>query len=430
MREYLQLIMQDIKKKSDQERLHDLYKLLIAVLVLWLISIFAIPYLYPKLSNRALFGDSFGVINSLFSGFAFAGIIYTILLQRKELSLQRNELALTRIEFKQQNKTLSAQKFENSFFNLLNFHYRIVETIDSDFYYLIFDKKNVEYYEITKGNKKETSQFSRITLTGRDVFKARFQILKRELTNMDHGIDIKRNFHQVYRGEMVSDFSHYINNLLRLLVFVDSSNSLSNDDKILYSQLIKDQFSEFELVWIFFYIIFGERKILELKELFEKYGFFENLPLDGDYILHDSLLTKLNKSAFLSMNKKFDTKIRQSYIERSRKKFNKVARKKELDLANSIAKEISTLITLKYYKRFNARTRKELLIKIIITLQSYSFHKIIDSYWVRKFEFLVDKDDLVLEYDIKGNFKSFTNIITVNLLGDQLKKFINVVSSS
>jgi hypothetical protein len=46
-----------------------------------------------SISNAALYGDSFGILNALFSGLAFAGIIITILLQREELKLQRNELA-------------------------------------------------------------------------------------------------------------------------------------------------------------------------------------------------------------------------------------------------------------------------------------------------------------------------------------------------
>ena len=43
-----------------------------------------------------MFGDMFGTVNSLFAGLAFAGVIYTIFLQRNELALQRNELVLTR----------------------------------------------------------------------------------------------------------------------------------------------------------------------------------------------------------------------------------------------------------------------------------------------------------------------------------------------
>lgn len=44
------------------------------------------------------FGDMFGAINALFSGLAFGGVIYAILLQRNELKLQRAELQLTRQE--------------------------------------------------------------------------------------------------------------------------------------------------------------------------------------------------------------------------------------------------------------------------------------------------------------------------------------------
>ncbi|GAB6260681.1 hypothetical protein [Photobacterium sp. R1] len=50
------------------------------------------------LDVRGTFGDMFGAINALFSGFAFLSVIYAILLQRTELSLQREELAMTRAE--------------------------------------------------------------------------------------------------------------------------------------------------------------------------------------------------------------------------------------------------------------------------------------------------------------------------------------------
>jgi hypothetical protein len=49
-------------------------------------------------SLRGQFGDMFGGLNALFSGLAFAVLIYTMWLQRKELRLQRVELADTRKE--------------------------------------------------------------------------------------------------------------------------------------------------------------------------------------------------------------------------------------------------------------------------------------------------------------------------------------------
>lgn len=52
-----------------------------------------------SISQAGVFGDSFGVLTSLFSGLAFSGMIITILLQREELSLQREELKENRKEF-------------------------------------------------------------------------------------------------------------------------------------------------------------------------------------------------------------------------------------------------------------------------------------------------------------------------------------------
>lgn len=43
--------------------------------------------------KAALFGDSFGVLNSFFTGGAFLLILWTIVLQQAELSLQRKEMS-------------------------------------------------------------------------------------------------------------------------------------------------------------------------------------------------------------------------------------------------------------------------------------------------------------------------------------------------
>ena len=43
-------------------------------------------------SHRGQFGDIFGVTNSLFSGLAFAALLYTILLQQRQIDLQREDL--------------------------------------------------------------------------------------------------------------------------------------------------------------------------------------------------------------------------------------------------------------------------------------------------------------------------------------------------
>ncbi len=115
--------------KNDKESSHS-YKLAFflvsVVLVLWFLSWVFIPQCLGTWSERGTFGDMFGAVNSLFSGLAFAGLIYTIHLQSKELGFQREELEQTRYELEgqklqleKQNSNMSKQNFEITFFNML-----------------------------------------------------------------------------------------------------------------------------------------------------------------------------------------------------------------------------------------------------------------------------------------------------------------------
>jgi hypothetical protein len=50
--------------------------------------------------DRGTFGDMFGGVTALFTGLAFAGVVFAILLQRHELEMQRQVLEATRQELK------------------------------------------------------------------------------------------------------------------------------------------------------------------------------------------------------------------------------------------------------------------------------------------------------------------------------------------
>lgn len=93
------------------------------LVILFVCILFAYLFIqFVSKENVGVYGDMFGGLNTLFSGLAFAGIIYTISLQKRELRLQREELKATRGEFKIQNETLRTQKFETTFFNLIANH--------------------------------------------------------------------------------------------------------------------------------------------------------------------------------------------------------------------------------------------------------------------------------------------------------------------
>lgn len=70
----------------------------VGIALLWAGVATAVYLLLPDWASRGQFGDVFGAVNALFSGLAFAGLIFAILLQREDLELQRQELTLTRQE--------------------------------------------------------------------------------------------------------------------------------------------------------------------------------------------------------------------------------------------------------------------------------------------------------------------------------------------
>ena len=79
------------------------------VVTFWLFNAFIYPLWVPSLSSRASNGDAFGAVNALFSGLAFAGLIYTMIMQRQELEMQRKELAAQRKEMKESRGELVEQ---------------------------------------------------------------------------------------------------------------------------------------------------------------------------------------------------------------------------------------------------------------------------------------------------------------------------------
>lgn len=108
------------EKKTDKwfsvGSLSLFFLILAIVCCIWYLASSYIIATYFITGSEALAGqrgDTYGIINSLFASFAFAGLFYTIL-------LQRHELRETRAEFEKQNSTLKSQRFENTFFNLLS----------------------------------------------------------------------------------------------------------------------------------------------------------------------------------------------------------------------------------------------------------------------------------------------------------------------
>src|SRR5690606_23038019 len=60
------------------------FLLILVVVMLWAASIPLVFQFFPAPTEVGTFGDMFGAVNALFSGLAFSGVIYALILQDNE----------------------------------------------------------------------------------------------------------------------------------------------------------------------------------------------------------------------------------------------------------------------------------------------------------------------------------------------------------
>ncbi|WP_059052221.1 hypothetical protein [Paenibacillus senegalimassiliensis] len=83
----------------------------LGIFLAWALSAILIV-LFIDEDFRGAAGDMFGAVNALFSGFAFAGLIYTISVQRQELKEQKRAIEMQTEELSLQRKAIEMQTEE------------------------------------------------------------------------------------------------------------------------------------------------------------------------------------------------------------------------------------------------------------------------------------------------------------------------------
>ncbi|MCU0346834.1 MAG: putative phage abortive infection protein [Saprospiraceae bacterium] len=263
------------ENNKNTKPISNFYIALIVIFILWIANWVLLKNLGE--TARGTYGDMFGVVNSLFSGMALAGIIYTILLQREELTLTRNE-------FITQNETLKFQRFENTFFNLVSIHHQIVNAIDTS----KFVPKSGRPFLTSKEEPME------LVTKGRDVFKEQFKYL---ISSIKHHKSTPLEEIYLKNYEVVqTDFGHYFRNYYRIIKLIDSMVFHSDEKKDFetkyhYTSIARAQLSDYELLWLF-YNCLSSNGVEKFKPLVEKYALFKNLPKDKLMEVHEELYAK------------------------------------------------------------------------------------------------------------------------------------------
>lgn len=256
------------------------------VVFLWIAN----SFLCLLSDNYGTLGDQFGAVNALFSGLAFVGLIYTIRQQKESIELQREdlrnqlqelknnreELELSRremeeqtAEFEKQNKTLNIQRFENTFFQMMNLQQQIVSGLE-------FEVRSFQG-SLNRGPSGGI-QISKSLFKGREVFEhlfyGHFGYSGIKDTLVVDGLEGYVN------NESRSLLDHYFRHFYTILKFIDKSEAIPTlEEKYVYSTILRATLSRYELVLIYYNGLcsLGNKK---LKPLLEKYCMLKNLNED------------------------------------------------------------------------------------------------------------------------------------------------------
>lgn len=231
--------------KQDEEK--DSYGLfwISAIVIIILVCLYGciIYKLFPDWTTRGTFGDAFGAINALFSGLAFAGVVFAIILQKKELKAQRNELELSRIavqaqqeelqmtrsEFVKQNETMAIQRFETTFFNLFQ------DLKESD-------EKLKSFWPGSPTFSAQNSVFRNIYANIKNSSPTSIPLDYTELTEIERGALLELIQNVVEKLPFKTKFMAFEHATTSLLSYIKNTG-LKENSKPFYIELLKGQLS-------------------------------------------------------------------------------------------------------------------------------------------------------------------------------------------
>lgn len=209
------------------------------------------------------FGDYYGPLNALFSGFAFAGVLISIFQQSQQLIIAKSEMEVQSEQFRLQTSAMKKQMFETTFFQLLNCYSIAVSELNSSVGDDIAGGK--------KAVKKMVDSFDEKLSSG-SVYD----------THEDIGYH-----NDVAYVEFLDDIGHLfempLRHFIHLVDYVHSSTAI--DDKEVYIDLIRAQVSRYEMYLILSFVKYDDRFVL-FSKLIEKYALAKyltvatNLPVD------------------------------------------------------------------------------------------------------------------------------------------------------
>lgn len=207
--------------------------------------------------NLGTLGDFLGgTLNPILTFLTFVGLLFTIVLQQRELHLANEAKMKADGELIEEKKERARQQFENTFFQMLTLHNTIVNSLDL---------RSVLVSDGSKGTRE---------WHGRDCFPRYYEHFKsayKSAKRKGSANPVADGYDEFWRADQ-KDLAHYFRFLYNIVRVVDDSG-VANPVHI---KLLRAQLSDFELLVLFYNGIGGRGRAF--RKYIEKYALFDNLP--------------------------------------------------------------------------------------------------------------------------------------------------------
>lgn len=224
------------------------------------------------------FGDFVGgTLNSIFGLLGLVALLFTIVLQSRELQLARQEFKKSANSSQEKSNTFKRQQFENTFFHLLNLHNNFVNSLELRETFVLESiirgrECLAKCYEIFK-EKNYFERYAPIKVKGLPQIQ---QEIIFENTFKEFLVDIKTHY-QLH-------VEHYFVHLCQMVeflgkdetqVFLSESGTEDKKAKQRYMSIILSQLSDAEMTLLFFYCISNSSNCWQLMM---EYGWLNDSP--------------------------------------------------------------------------------------------------------------------------------------------------------
>lgn len=336
--------------------------------------------------DYATLGDSFGILSSLFSGLAFAGLIVTIVMQNKTLKLQMKELREAKKESARQSKAqegqekvmnaqfqaIQLQQFESTLFKLIDRHNSIIK-----------NSTMTHMSDISIGLKE---------VNGYEYIELFFS----KSVNYEKNARYYNRYSSEYREDFNLFLRKYFYSLKQIMDLVSLEFKMLSEINRLnfYMSLMKSGMNESELRMIFFIVYFFKDEIGSVEKT-KDFDFFNEV-----------MLFDFNSIKFFSQEEFLNAKI---FILKMFEYYGSEVVKKDSNFLDWLEKNISHCESLVNGVFFNELEEEiEKINDELEKIDSHSRKKFTDVKWEEKIKF----DNSFVDYS-SINFDHLSDDINV-----------------